>query len=73
MNIYEHIQKSRIFSYVVTGFTLYWTSECLQWVYTMDLGNVSTQGGLIVTATLTALCALLKMTYTFAAYKAPKD
>ena len=73
MNIYQHIQRARIFSYVVTGFTLYWISGCLQWVFYMDLNNVSTQGGLIVTATLTALCALLKMTYTFAVYKTPKD
>jgi hypothetical protein len=73
MNIYTHIKESRIYSYILTGFILYSFSEALSWTYSLDLTNLSSQAVALVTAVLTSLVALIKMTYTFTVYKSPDN
>lgn len=73
MNIYEHIRNSRIYSYIMTGITVYWLSEALYWIYSLDMNAISTQAVGLATAVLTALVALVKFTYTFAAHKPTPD
>lgn len=72
MNIYEHIKQSRIYSYLMSGFTAYSLLECLQWIFTLDLTTITTQGGIVVSAVLAALVGLVKLTYSFALYTPPK-
>jgi len=73
MCIFDTIKKSRVYSYIVTGFTIYWLSELLAWVYIQDLNNLTTQAVGLITALLTALCALVRFTFTFASHTPPKE
>lgn len=73
MSIYEHIRNSRVYSYIMTGIAVYWLSEALSWIYSLDMSTISTQAVGLATAVLTALVALVKFTYTFAAHKSPLD
>ncbi len=73
MNIYEHIRQARIYSYIMTAIAVYWLSGCLDWLYAMNMDTLSTQAVALATGVLTALLAMLKMIFTLATYKAPKD
>ena len=67
MDIYEHVRRSRIYSYTMTGFAIYWLSCCLDWIYnTINLDTVTPQAVALVGTVLAALVALLKYTYNFA-------
>ena len=73
MCIYEQLRKSRIFSYIMAGFTVYWLTELLSWVYIQDLNNLTTQAVALITALLTAFVGLLKFIFTFASHTPPKE
>lgn len=57
----------------MTVIAVYWLSQALSWVYSLDMNTITTQAVGLATAVLTALVALVKFTYTFAAYKPPPD
>ena len=73
MDIFDKVAKSRIFSYVLMFFAIMWLSELLQWTYSQDINNLTVQAVGLITAMLTALIALIKVIFTFAAYKPQQD
>lgn len=73
MNIYEHIRASRVYSYILTAIVVYWLSGTLSWIYTLDLNNLSAESVALATAVLTALVALFRFIFGFAAHKLPLD
>ncbi len=66
MDIYDHVRKSRLYSYIMTGMTCYWLSATIWWIHSLDLNTLTPQAVALITALLTALVALVKFTYTFA-------
>tara|TARA_R110000851_G_C12993022_1_gene557532 strand:+ start:48 stop:287 length:240 start_codon:yes stop_codon:yes gene_type:complete len=73
MNIYEHIRQARVYSYILTCIVVYWLSGTLVWIHDLDINTLSTESVALATAVLTALVALLRFIFSFAAIRSPLD
>jgi hypothetical protein len=51
----------------MTGITIYWLTQALGWIYSLNLEKLSPEVVALALGVLTALCALVKITFTFAA------
>lgn len=73
MDINDKIRKSRIYSYIMSCIAVYWMSECLQWIYSLNLDTLTVQTSGLAIGVLGALVALVKMIFTFASHSPPPD
>ena len=66
MTLGERIRDLRVFSISMSVFTSYLLYQTFIWIYAINLLTLTAVAAGMVATTLAALCALVKMCFTFA-------
>lgn len=66
MNIAQKLKDYRVFSIIITSIVVYQLNTALNWIMELSKDNPTMEQVGLATATLTALCALVKFCLSFA-------